>query len=332
MSTGSDADPDGEPRDGRDGGQDSGQDSGRDGGQDSGRDSGQDSERDGERERELGDFLRSRRAAIDPADVGLPSGPRRRAPGLRREEVALLAGVSVTWYTWLEQGRAERPSRAVLDAVARALRLDDAEHSHLLTLAWRAAGDGAVEASSRARRAGEGVEAVDLAGHPPPDALVRTLDALDPAPSYLLGPRWEYLAWNRAQGLLYPKAESLAVEDRNLLFIVLCEPSARELVVDREDEARAMVTEFRASTALLRGDPDLEELIARLRRESPEFERCWSGLDVAGFHSRLRRYDHPRAGRLTFEYQAFEPAEWPGLRLVTQLPVPGDDSTERLSS
>jgi len=240
--------------------------------------------------------------------------------------------VSVTWYTWLEQGRAERPSRAVLDAVARALRLDDAEHSHLLTLARRAAGDGAVEASSRARRAGEGVEAVDLAGHPPPDALVRTLDALDPAPSYLLGPRWEYLAWNRAQGLLYPKAESLAVEDRNLLFIVLCEPSARELVVDREDEARAMVTEFRAATALLRGDPDLEELIARLRRESPEFERWWSGLDVAGFHSRLRRYDHPRAGRLTFEYQAFEPAEWPGHRLVTQLPVPGDDSTERLSS
>ena len=332
MSTGSDADPDGEPRDGRDGGQDSGQDSGRDGGQDSGRDSGQDSERDGERERELGDFLRSRRAAIDPADVGLPSGPRRRAHGLRREEVALLAGVSVTWYTWLEQGRAERPSRAVLDAVARALRLDDAEHSHLLTLARRAAGDGAVEASSRARRAGEGVEAVDLAGHPPPDALVRTLDALDPAPSYLLGPRWEYLAWNRAQGLLYPKAESLAVEDRNLLFIVLCEPSARELVVDREDEARAMVTEFRASTALLRGDPDLEDLIARLRRESPEFERWWSGLDVAGFHSRLRRYDHPRAGPLTFEYQAFEPAEWPGHRLVTQLPVPGDDSTERLSS
>ncbi|MCC6183093.1 MAG: helix-turn-helix domain-containing protein [Microthrixaceae bacterium] len=315
MSTGSDADPDGRPRDGRDGGQDSGRDG----------------RRDGERERELGDFLRSRRAAIDPADVGLPSGPRRRAPGLRREEVALLAGVSVTWYTWLEQGRAERPSRAVLDAVARALRLDDAEHSHLLTLARRAAGDGAVEVSGRARRAGEGVEAVDLAGHPP-DALVRTLDALDPAPSYLLGPRWEYLAWNRAQGLLYPKAESLAVEDRNLLFIVLCEPSARELVVDREDEARAMVTEFRAATALLRGDPDLEELIARLRRESPEFERWWSGLDVAGFHSRLRRYDHPRAGRLTFEYQAFEPAEWPGHRLVTQLPVPGDDSTERLSS
>ncbi len=315
MSTGSDADPDGRPRDGRDGGQDSGRDG----------------RRDGERERELGDFLRSRRAAIDPADVGLPSGHRRRAPGLRREEVALLAGVSVTWYTWLEQGRAERPSRAVLDAVARALRLDDAEHSHLLTLARRAAGDGAVEVSGRARRAGEGVEAVDLAGHPP-DALVRTLDALDPAPSYLLGPRWEYLAWNRAQGLLYPKAESLAVEDRNLLFIVLCEPSARELVVDREDEARAMVTEFRAATALLRGDPDLEELIARLRRESPEFERWWSGLDVAGFHSRLRRYDHPRAGRLTFEYQAFEPAEWPGHRLVTQLPVPGDDSTERLSS
>ena len=123
----------------------------------------------------------------------------------------------------------------------------------------------------------------------------------------------------------------MRVEDRNLLVIVLCEPSARDLVVDREEEARAMVLEFRAATAALRGDPALEALIARLERDSVEFARWWSGHDVAGFRSRLRSYDHPVAGRLTFEYQAFDPAEWPSYRLVTQLPVPGDDSTERLS-
>jgi transcriptional regulator with XRE-family HTH domain len=234
--------------------------------------------------------------------------------------VALLAGVSVTWYTWLEQGRAEHPSRAVLDAVARALLLDDTEHAHLLTLAERVAGNVVPDVAAGA------------ADRPPPDALVRAVDALDPAPTYLLGPRWEYLAWNRAQGLLYPGADALADEDRNLLVIVLCEPSARDLIVDREVEARAMVTEFRAATAAMRGDPALERLIERLRRDSAEFEEWWSDHDVAPFRSRLRRYDHPVVGRLTFEYQAFHPAEWPAYRLVTQLPVPGDDSTQRLTA
>ena len=268
---------------------------------------------------ELGDFLKSRRASVDPTEVDLPVGPRRRAPGLRREEVALLAGVSVTWYTWLEQGRAVNPSRSVLDSVARALLLDEAQHAHLLTLAERAAGHGPLDG------AGPGP-----ADRPPPDALRRTLDAVDPAPAYLLGPRWEYLAWNRSQSLLYPQAEHLAEADRNLLVIVLCDPAARRLIVERESEARAMVAEFRASTATMRGDAALESLIERLRADSAAFSRWWDHHDVAGFHSRLRRYDHPTAGRLTFEYQAFHPAEWPTYRVVTQLGVPGDDSIARL--
>ncbi len=277
--------------------------------------------------RELGAFLTTRRAAVEPARVGLPAGPRRRAPGLRREEVALLAGLSVTWYTWLEQGRAEHPSRSVLDAVARALLLDDAERSHLFTLAERL---DAVGLGADMGGGGDGGGSED--DRPPPDALVRAVDALDPAPTYLLGPRWEYLAWNRAQGLLFPQAADLAPEDRNLLVIVLCDPSARDLIVDRSEEARAMVLEFRADTAAMRPDPALDALVARLERDSSEFSDWWSGHDVAGFRSRLRSYDHPLVGRLTFEYQAFRPAEWPAYRLVTQLPVPGDDSTERLWS
>ncbi len=265
-----------------------------------------------DRHSELGDFLRTRRAAVEPAAVGLPAGERRRAPGLRREEVALLAGVSVTWYTWLEQGRDVNPSRSVLDALARALLLDDAEHAHLLVLA---ADDPAPPGADDG---------------PPPDALVRALHALDPSPGYLLGPRWEYLAWNDAQERLYP-ASGLPDADRNLLVIVLTDPAARALIVDWEVEARHMVTEFRAAVAGRRDDPALDALVERLRSTSPEFDRWWTDHDVTGFRSRLRRYRHPSAGLLTFEYQAFVPAEWPSYRLVSQLGVPGDDSTERLS-
>jgi transcriptional regulator with XRE-family HTH domain len=267
-----------------------------------------------DRHRELGDFLRTRRAGVDPVAVGLPAGARRRAPGLRREEVALLAGVSVTWYTWLEQGRDVNPSRSVLDALARALLLDDAEHAHLLVLA---ADDPLPD------RAEDG---------PPPDALVRAVTALDPSPAYLLGPRWEYLAWNDAQERLYPAAASALPEaDRNLLVIVLVDPAARALIVDWEVEARHLVVEFRAAVAGRRDDPALDALVDRLRADSRQFDRWWTDHDVAGFRSRLRRYRHPSAGLLTFEYQAFTPAEWPAFRLVSQLPLPGDDSTERLS-
>lgn len=267
-----------------------------------------------DRHRDLGDFLRTRRAAVDPVDVGLPAGSRRRAPGLRREEVALIAGVSVTWYTWLEQGRDVNPSRSVLDALARALLLDDAEHAHLLVLADDAPGPSA-----------------PVDDGPPPDTLVRAVDALDPSPGYVLGPRWEYLACNEAQERLYPAA-GLPDEDRNLLVIVLTDPTARALIVDWEVEARHMVTEFRAAVAGRRDDPALDALVDRLRSDSPEFDRWWSDHDVTGFHSRLRRYEHPSAGLLTFEYLAFAPAEWPTFRLVGQLGVPGDDSVERLAA
>lgn len=261
---------------------------------------------------DLAQFLRQCRAAVDPVQVGLPAGDRRRAPGLRREEVALLAGVSVTWYTWLEQGRDINASRSVLDALARTLLLDDAQHAHLLALADR------------------GVEAVGPDVGPPPDALVRVLEAVDPNPAYLLGPRWEYLAWNSSQARLYPGAEDLAETDRNLLWIVFTDPAARELIGDWEHEARHMVSQFRADTTAIRADEAVVTLVDRLQGASPEFATWWAEHDVSGFHTRLRRYHHARAGDLVFEYQQLVPAEWPHLRVVCQLPVPGDDSAARL--
>lgn len=265
------------------------------------------------RREDLAAFLRARRAAVDPAEVGLPAGSRRRAPGLRREEVALLAGVSVTWYTWLEQGRPINASRSVLDALARVLRLDAAQHDHLVALATTDEPPVAPDPEPTA-----------------PDALVRAVTALEPSPAYVLGPRWEYLAWNRPQARLYPGAAELAGTERNLLWILFADPAARAFFADWDAEARYVVSQFRADTAAIRQDPAVTALVDRLHEVSPEFAACWAEQDVTGFHTRLRRYHHPVAGDLVFEYQQFSAAEWPHLRLVCHLPVPGDDSTQRL--
>ena len=263
---------------------------------------------------ELGAFLRAHREALRPDQVGLPPGRTRRTPGLRREEVAMLAGVSVTWYTWLEQGRRINASVDVLEALARALLLDDAGRRHLLTLATRTPGDL--------------VEPLDDA----PDALVRLISSMDPAPAYVLGPRWEFLAWNRAQARLYPQIERLEPVERNLVWVVFAEPSTRKLLVDWPTQGRRILAEFRAGTAALRADAAVTDLISRLRAASPEFADWWAQADVAQFRTRVRAYDHPRAGSLVFEYQQLTPSEWPSLKVVCQLPVPGDDSAERLAA
>jgi len=266
-----------------------------------------------DRRAELGEFLRARREALRPADVGLPTGGRRRTPGLRREEVALLAGVSVTWYTWLEQGRRINASRDVLLALARTLKLDEAGRAHVLALASGEFEhvDGIVEA---------------------PDAVTRLITSMEPAPAYVLGPRWEIVGWNSSEERLYPPLTSLADDERNLLWVMFCEPFARSLIVDWSDRARSTIAEFRASTTLLYGDPVMIDLIERVSACSPEFAEWWPQHDVAGFQTRLRRYAHPRAGLLTFEYQQLIPSEWPHLRVICQLPLPDDDSAQRLSA
>lgn len=261
---------------------------------------------------ELAEFLRARRDAVRPDQVGLPAGRGRRTPGLRREEVALLAGVSVTWYTWLEQGRRINASPDVLAAIGRALRLDEAGQQHLLTLARPA--PGAVDAPTEA-----------------PSALARLIDSMEPAPAYVLGPRWEFLAWNRAEARLYPRIDRLEGLERNLLWVLFADPSTRELIVDWDIHARQALAEFRATTSSTRGDPALVELVDQLCEVSDEFARWWAEHDVASFETRLRRFRHPVAGELTFEYQLLAPAEWPQLRVVCQLPLPGDDSAQRLA-
>ena len=266
----------------------------------------------GDHRRELAAFLRARREAIRPEQVGLPPGRGRRTPGLRREEVALLAGVSVTWYTWLEQGRRINASDDVLLAIGRALRLDEAGQAHLLALTDP--GTATVEAPAEA-----------------PSALVRLLDALMPAPAYVLGPHWEFVAWNDAQERLYPRLPELEAPRCNLLWVLFADPATRELIVDWDIHARQALAEFRAATSTRRHDASMVELVDLLTTESETFAEWWPEHDVSDFETRLRRFAHPSAGELTFEYQQLSPAEWPTLRVVAQLAVPGDDSAERLA-
>ena len=267
---------------------------------------------DADHRRELAAFLRARRESIRPEQVGLPVGRGRRTPGLRREEVALLAGVSVTWYTWLEQGRRINASNDVLRSIGRALRLDEAGQEHLLALDVPGTAD--VEAPTEA-----------------PSALVRLLDSLMPAPAYVLGPRWEFVAWNTAQARLYPRIELLEPPRRNLLWVLFADPAIRDLIIDWDIHARQALAEFRSATSAIRHDVEMVGLIHLLCEESEEFAAWWPEHDVSGFETRLRRFRHPAAGELTFEYQQLAPVEWPNLRVVAQLAVPGDDSAQRLS-
>jgi transcriptional regulator with XRE-family HTH domain len=255
---------------------------------------------------------------VHPDDVGLAAGGRRRTPGLRREEVAMLAGVSVSWYTWLEQGRPINVSLDVLDALARVLRLDDAERTHLLALAGY---PGSTPRST-----------VHPTEEPAPDSTVRLLDVVEPCPAYVLSPRWDYLVWNRAHHRLFPDIDTLPPEERNLVWTVFANPYARQVIVDWDDEARRVLSQYRADTVGYADDPAVKQLVARLQDASPEFAAWWPRHDVAGLGSRIRRFAHPVAGLLTFEHLQLVPAGADHLRVIVHLGLPGDDSADRLAA
>jgi transcriptional regulator with XRE-family HTH domain len=251
----------------------------------------------------LSDFLKSRRARIAPATVGLPNGSRRRTPGLRREELADLAGVGLTWYTWLEQGRDIRVSPQVLAAIARALQLEPAERAHLFRLAGHAppAPEPAAAISPR---------------------LQRVLDAWDPFPAHVSGRRRDVLAWNRASEAINGWSR-LPGDRRNLVWFMFMVPAARRLLVEWETEAPLTVAALRAEAGRDLSAPDYQELIADLLESSPDFAALWARQDVRGRREGLKRFQHPALGRYELEFTSFQVAEQPSLRLA--LYTPADD-------
>jgi transcriptional regulator with XRE-family HTH domain len=266
------------------------------------------------RRAELADFLRNRREAIRPEEAGLPGGGRRRTPGLRREEVAQLAGVGTTWYTWLEQGRDVRASASVLEAIAGALELTPAEHAHLMLL-----GRGEEVPPGRAPK-----ETIN-------PTIKRLVENLGASPSCITGRRFDFLAWNRAHSVVFGDPGELPEGRRNLLWRLFMEPAFRSLHPDWEEGARRIVARFRSEAARYVGDPDFEDLISALQEGSPEFREWWDLHEVATSGVGRKIVKHPTAGKLVFEHAVFRPQETPEQRLVLYSATPQAGTPEKLA-
>ncbi len=261
--------------------------------------------------RALGEFIRAHRERLSPLAVGLPPGPRRRTPGLRREEVAQLCGVSATWYTWIEQGRPVSASADALARIAVALQLSRAERAYLFELAGER----------------DPAEPTPTAADAP-STLIATVDHLD-TPAYVLDRQWTALAWNRQAAELFvgwldePADPSRASgdakaqpRDRNLLRFTFLEAAGRKLIVDWETRARRLVAEFRADSIRHLNDAPTRALIDALAGESEAFARFWASQDVGVREGGTREFDHPRDGRVVYEQITFKPAHRDDLLLV----------------
>ena len=261
--------------------------------------------------RALGELLRSRRERLAPADVGLPPGLRRRTAGLRREEVAQLASLSVTYYTFLEQGRQARPSEQVLDALAAALRMTPAERRYLLSLAY-----------------GPDAAAGGEAGAVPPErvsaGVADLVRRLEPSPTLVKGRCWDVLAANPAARELFGDWSGTAGM-RNLVRWMFTSDAAREIYLEWEPEARAMLGRFRLAAARHPGDPRVKRLIEELRRDSPQVRDWWPAHDVSPIGGEgVKKLRHPRLGPVEYSHVILQVADNPDQVLVTYSPAEGN--------
>ncbi|MER5913940.1 helix-turn-helix transcriptional regulator [Streptomyces sp. NPDC001982] len=259
---------------------------------------------------ELSRFLRARRTQTSPDQVGLTVGAGlRRTPGLRREELATLAGISIDYYVRLERGKETRPSPSVLDALARALHLDDAEHQHLRELAALAA-----------RYAPE--------PSPPPSRTVRpqlklVLETLRPSPAYVIGRSMDLLAWNPGGLALYAGLADWPATQRNLARYLFLHPTARTLFPDWDNQVRGCVARLRAVAGTDPDAPDLTSLVGELLLKSPDFAKLWERYDVVGRKKMEKTFHHPQVGILTLSGQSMQLEDTPGQRLGVYTAEPG---------
>jgi transcriptional regulator with XRE-family HTH domain len=255
------------------------------------------------RRNELSAFLRSRRERLTPLQAGLPAGGRRRTPGLRREEVAQLAGVGVTWYTWLEQGRDIKVSTQVLEAISRTLMLGRDERAHLYTLAG----------SSDAPVSSECAELTP--------AVRSMLEKFMPFPACVQDGKYDLLAWNPAYARLISNIDALAPEDRNCMWLLFTDPAWRKCVVDWDESARRMVAQLRAQMAEHVAEPAWKAHLRRLHAASPEFSDLWERHEVSAIVTKAKRIRNPYIGRLNFEAVSTWLNPRPGVRLLVYTPT-----------
>ena len=265
------------------------------------------------RQDELSQFLKSRRARLAPADVGLTAARNgRRVSGLRREELAMLAGVSPDYYARLEQGRAVNVSDQVLEAVAVALRLDELERRHLAALVKPNA-DAEVNGSLRVR-----------------PALRAMVGALDPTPAVLHGPRLEVLAINRAAAVLIHDFDAMPESERNMVRWIFLDPNARLVYPDWPEVAAQMVAILRVAAGRDTTDARLAEVVAELSEASPEFARSWADRNLFQHTYGPKRFHHEAIGAITVNYETMHLPADPGLSLILYTADPGSPSEAKL--
>ncbi|MFF5702311.1 helix-turn-helix domain-containing protein [Streptomyces sp. NPDC012794] len=264
---------------------------------------------------ELGDFLRSCRARLRPADVGLPDhGRRRRVPGLRREELAQLAGVSVAYYTRLEQGHGQNVSAEVLDAIARALRLSGTESAHLNHLA-----------SPRTRRRGRSARPQQVRPE-----LRTLLAAMEGVPAYLVGRRQDVIGWNPLAAAVFGDFGALPVAERNLVRLVFLDEATAELYADWECRACEVVSNLRLYAGQHPDDERLSALVGELSVKNEEFRRLWAAHTVADKTHGVKRLRHPIVGELELSFETLTLPDDPAQFLVTYHAEPGSPSADAL--
>jgi len=253
-------------------------------------------------DRQRADFLKRCRTRLDPAELGLPQPRRKRTEGLRREDVAALSGVSVSWYTWLEQGRDMRVSDDVLERLCHTLRLSEDERVYLFSLVQH-----------RVPRAPR---------HAPPEAppeIVRMINGLN-VPAIIMNLRWDVLAWNRLNTLIYRDYNNMPAGERNLLEILLSRKSSHLSPADLETTARRLIARLRFDYSKSDDDPRFEALIRRLDASSPVFRRIWRIPEFSLRAFGVYRFKHPRYGELAFEHTSSVPDGHPHIRVVICMP------------
>ena len=268
-----------------------------------------------DRRAELSEFLRTRRARLKPEDVGLPDfGRHRRVPGLRREELAQLAGVSVAYYTRLEQGNGRNVSAEVLDAIARALRLTDAEHAHLTHLA-----------KPKQHKKKPSVRAQVVRG-----TLRQLLDTMDGVPAYVAGRRTDILAWNAMASAVFGDWAELPPQDRNWARLTFLRPDYHDLFLDWEQKAIDIVCHLRMDAGCYPEDPKLSALVGELSVKSEDFRRLWATHDVKEKSHGVKRFRHPLVGELTLNFESFRLPDDNDQTLIVYHAEPGSPSAEAL--
>ncbi|MFE9724816.1 helix-turn-helix transcriptional regulator [Streptomyces sp. NPDC005794] len=268
-----------------------------------------------DRRAELSEFLRSRRARLKPEDVGLPDfGRHRRVPGLRREELAQLAGVSVAYYTRLEQGNGQNVSGEVLGAIASALRLTDAEQAHLTHLA---------KPKQHRKKASGRQQRVRV-------PLCQLLDTMEGVPAYVVGRRSEILAWNRMAAAVFGDWSQVAPQERNWARLVFLQSEYRELFVDWDQKASDIVSYLRMDAGCHPDDPRLSALVGELSVKSEEFRKLWARHDVKEKSHGVKRLHHPLVGELALSFETFALPDDAEQSVVAYHAEPGSASAEAL--